>query len=57
METLVIGFPVPFPRPSGSPLATTRHNPEIDRSVIALRLGHESAKTTQMSLQPDLRPE
>ncbi len=49
IETLVIGFSGPFPRPLDSPLAKTkRHNPDLDRSVIALRLGHESVKTTQM---------
>jgi integrase/recombinase XerD len=34
---------------------TKRHNPDLDRSVIALRLGHESVETTQMYLHPELR--
>ncbi len=34
---------------------TTRHNPDIDGSVIALRLGHESVEMTQMYLRAELR--
>jgi hypothetical protein len=32
-----------------------RQNPNISRSVIALRPGHESVETTQMYLNADLR--
>jgi hypothetical protein len=56
IETPVIWFFGPFPRPLDSPLAkATRHNPDIGRSVIALRPGHESVETTQMYLNADLR--
>ena len=56
IETLMIWFSGPFPRPLDSPLAKTkRHNPDLDRSVIALRVGHESVKTTQMYLHAELR--
>ena len=56
IETLVIWFSDPFPRPLDSLLAkTNRHNPDLDRLVIALRLGHESVETTQIYLHADLR--
>ena len=49
-------FSGPFPRPLDSPLAKSkRRNHDLDRSVIALRVGHESVKTTQMYLYAELR--
>jgi hypothetical protein len=56
IETPVIWFFGPFPRPLDSPLAkTTPHSPDIGHAVIALRPGHESVESTQMDLNADLR--
>ncbi len=56
IETLVIGFSGPFPKPLNSLLAKTkRHNPDLSRSIIALRVGHESVKTTQVYRHGELR--